>query len=451
MRSMDVLVIGGGPAGVAAAAEMARSGLKVTLCEQGGALGGAIHRQPGNPARAVPVPRAQSARWHKLSALLAKTDAEVLTFHAFIGLDATGAVLIEDRRQGRLLVLRVRALVLAVGGLERVVPRPGWHLPGVVTVGGLQVMMKVTGRGPAGSVLLAGSGPLLLAVAAQMTALGAPPLAILERSRQVLSPLRAAPLLLWPRYLAEAAGYMRRLMQAGVPWRLGSSVQTIRPTDDGRLETVIVDGAGAVSRIVVDKVALHDGLRSNSDGLPPAAHATDRNPHVVLAGDCREALGGVAAIADGRDAAQQVIARLTGAPPMSSASRRIVDTERRAQQALANIFDFGIPDLLKLPDETILCRCEGRTVGALRQMLATEDQPSPREIKLNGRIGMGSCQGRFCVEWAGAMLAQQTCSAQPAGAEFIGNRWPSRPVAIRSLLGPAVADAISSIPPNESD
>ncbi|MHB1103541.1 MAG: FAD-dependent oxidoreductase [Devosia sp.] len=451
MTVRDVIVIGGGPAGVAAATELARAGLKVTLCEQGNALGGAIHRQAGDPSNLVPVSSAQSTRWRQLRAALAATEVEILIRHAFVGVDGTGAVLIEDRGRGRVLSLRVKSLVLAVGGLERVVPRPGWHLPGVMTAGGMQVMMKTTGHAPAGAVLLAGSGPLLLAVAAQMTALGNPPVAILERSRRALSPLCAARLLLTPAYVAEAAGYMARLFRAGVPWRRGATLRALRQTDAGRLEALVVDAAGAEAHVTIDKVALHDGLRSSSDCLPAAAPRSGTHPHVIMAGDCREALGGLAAIADGRKAAHDVIAQLGGAATGSTAENRIIDRERHAQQALANLFDFGTADLSMLPDETILCQCEGRTVGDLKKLLASEDRPSPREVKLNGRFGMGACQGRFCVEWAGALMAQQTGGPPPSAAEFVGSRWPMRPLAIASLLGAVSDDASPEAPSEESD
>lgn len=451
MTVRDVIVIGGGPAGVAAAAELGRAGLEVTLCEQGSALGGAIHRQAGDPSRSVPVPSAQSARWRRLQAALAATKAEILTRHAFAGLDGTGAVLIEDRGRGRVISMRAKALVLAVGGLERVMPRPGWHLPGVMTAGGMQLMMKATGRAPAGAVLLAGSGPLLLAVAAQMTVLGNPPVAILERSRQVLSPLRAARLLLRPAYIAEAAGYMARLFRAGVPWRLGATLQALRPTGAGRLEAVIVDAAGVESRVTVDKVALHDGLRSSSDRLPVAAPGRDGQPLVVMAGDCREALGGLAAIADGRKAAHDVIAQLLGGAPDSAADNQVIDGERQAQRTLAGLFDFGSGDLSVLPDDTILCQCEGGTVGDLKRLLASDDRPSPREVKLNGRFGMGACQGRFCVEWAGVLMAQPTGGPQPSAADFAGRRWPMRPLAITSLLDAVADDATLPASSEESD
>src|SRR5690606_6774116 len=111
--SAEVLVIGGGPAGISAALELARAGLQVTLCEQGPRLGGAIHRQPDDPARPLRVPRAQKRRWQALSAELAASNVEILYRHMFAGIEGSGAVLLEDRANARLVTRRPAALVLA--------------------------------------------------------------------------------------------------------------------------------------------------------------------------------------------------------------------------------------------------------------------------------------------------------------------------------------------------
>lgn len=443
MNAAEVVVIGGGPAGVAAAVDLGRAGLEVTLYEQGRQLGGAIHRQPNDPSRRAWAPRAQERRWMSLSRDIAGSGVRVRTRHAFLGLEGSGAILVEDRREGTTITRRPAALVLALGGLERVAPVPGAHLPGVVTAGGMQVMLKETGRPPEGAVLIAGSGPLLVALAAQIVALGNRSVVVLERSPAVASPWLAAKLAMAPAYLAEAASYMLRLSAAGVAWRRGMSIRSITPAADGRLEVSATDLAGRESRFAVDRVALHDGLRARDWGLPSASAG---GPFVVTAGDCREALGGVAAIADGRVAAASVVAHLRGVIPAVAAAQKIVARERRVQAALAQHFDFAGPDLSGLPDETVVCRCEGRTLGDLRQLLACDDQVSAREVKLNGRFAMGACQGKFCAEWVARVLASHHGVAPPPNSEFTGSRWPVKPVPVSALIAVKPAGTPSSDP-----
>lgn len=450
MSRPHVLVVGGGPAGVAAAIDLAAAGLAVTLMEQATKLGGAIHHQPNDPARKVGVPMAQRRRWATLTAALSASDVEVRFRHLFAGVDGTGLILSEDRAAGTVCAERFEAVIIAIGGLERVLPRPGAHLPGVVTAGGLQIMMKATGCAPVGDVLLAGSGPLLIALGAQMAAAGNSPIAILERSKGAASPWLAVRLLRSPAYLIEAAAHLFRLWRAGVPWRRGVSLSSIRQTPAGRLEATFTQANGRRTHVLADRIALHDGLRANSPAHAQLASGSTA-PHVIFAGDCREALGGVAAIADGRRAAGAILAQLRGDEVSNEAAEATLERERRAQGALARHFDFTGPDLSDLPDDTILCRCEGRTVGELRALLEADDLPSPREIKLNGRFAMGACQGRFCAEWTAAFLAAHTGGPPQPVTAFTGNRWPLKPISISSFLQTKAPDAAPPQTKNESD
>lgn len=430
MNGPEVLVIGGGPAGVSAALELARAGIDVTLCEQGPRLGGAVHRQPDDPKQSVRVPRSHKQRWQALSDALAGSTVKVLYRHMFAGIEATGAVLLEDRNSGSLVTRRPAAVILAMGAVERVAPVPGWQLPGVVTVGGLQVMMKSTGRAPQGEVLIAGSGPLLVALAAQMASLGNTPVAVLERSPRLVSPRVIASLLRAPAYLREAAGYLLTLTRAGSLPQRGAFVTAIAPKD-GRLSVTMLDRAGRERQLLVDRVALHDGLLPNSNGTTGGPNG----PFIVRAGDCREVLGGTAAIADGRLAAHTVLTQFGLAARAADGSVAIVARERQAQASLNTLFDYSGSDPAQLPDETVICRCEGRTLGQLRALLSAGDPVSAREIKLNGRFGMGSCQGRFCAEWVAKFIASQRADGSaPQTSEIVGSRWPVKPVPISAFI-----------------
>lgn len=439
MRDSDVLVVGAGPAGISAAAELAGSGLSVLWIDQRDRPGGSIHRQPVSGSRQAYAPASVSAQWTRLRSRLDRAGVTLTGETSFVGVDSDGVAVLEDRRTGAVIRVNARAIVLAVGAVERVLPRPGWQLPGVWTAGGMQVMLKETGRPPQGRVLVAGNGPLTIALAAQLAAAGNPPVSVLEAGDPIRRPLSGFALLMRPRLTIEAGCYLARLARHRVSWRRGTRVLSIEPhadalrvrcvTDDGRLDTYDVE-----------HVALHDGIRPNAFGLAER----DRDPCVVRAGDCRETLGAVAAEADGRRVALVVFAHLRKGGTRFGA--RTVEAERRAQRALAKLFHpmKGV-SLADLPDETVLCRCEGKTVGDLQALLHADPGISPREVKLNGRFGMGACQGRFCADNVAALLAQaNTATGAVDASALTGSRWPVRPIAIASLIRDADDPDIST-------
>jgi len=425
--SCDALVVGGGAAGIAAAVELRSAGLSVELAEQRPALGGAYYRQPAGGAAATQSGDRRSQRWSRLKDELRRAAVIPRLRHVFLGVDTDGFALLDDREAGRVRTVRTRAVIVATGAVERVLPRPGWELDGVMTAGGVQMLIKETGEAPRGDLLIAGSGPLTVALAADLARLGRPPVAVVEAGDPLAHPLAALRLAAFPELVAEATAHLARMRAGGTPWLRGSRLASIT-REDGRLVATVEDRTGAIRRFRVDTVALHDGIRPNDFGLPSMVRG---EPFVLRAGDCREALGVGAAEADGRAAAREAAALLAGTAPQRDTPE--VSRQRRAQAVLAALFKPVRDDggLSTLPDETVLCRCEGRTVGQLRQMLTEPDPVGPREIKLNGRFGMGSCQGRFCADNVQALIA----AARP-GTEtgpLSRDRWPARPVLIAAL------------------
>ena len=433
MTAVDVLVVGGGPAGVAAASAAARAGLTTMLVDQRSALGGALHVQPAVGVSAIPMPGRQTRRWRRLTDELAALPVETRLRTSFAGLDAAGITIVEDRACGRVAAIRARGIVLAVGAVETILPRPGWDLPGVLTVGGLQVMMKQSGRLPPGRIVLAGSGPLLVAAATQMAALGRPPLAVLESATPVGAPLAAAALAIHPAYAADALSYLIKLRAARIPWRTGHRLAAVSRTEAGLVLTV--DGPGGRSAIGADWVALHDGLMPNDFGLPADACPGEAGPVVLRAGDCREVLGGEAAAADGRRAGEELVRLLAGGRANGSRATDL-RRHRQAQAAIAGMFRSAIPDLHALPDSTMLCRCEGKTIGDLRALIGGSKGLQAREVKLNGRFSMGACQGRFCAAWTAAIMRRLSGDDGPTARDFTGRRWPTRPVPVSAFLEP---------------
>ena len=413
MTDRRVLVVGAGLAGLSAATELARAGLSVLVVDQAQAVGGAIHRQP-MPGAASVATAAQARRWAGVMAGVAAQGARITLALGtrFGGVDHTGLALLTGARPA---LFRPQAIVLAMGARERVQPRPGWTLPGVQTAGAIQTAIKSGAALPGGRILLAGSGPLLLAVGAELCRMGRPPIAIIEAARPV-RPLAAMGLP--PSYMAEAAGYLLRLWRQGVPLLWGTHLTGIEAVAGGL--SAVVETTTGTRRFTADLIGLHDGIRPNDGGLPDCAALP-----VIRLGDCREALGARAALADGRAGGAALAARLTGKAVVGDDTA--VARQRKAQVRLAQIYAHdGAVRLADLPDDTVICRCENRTLADLK---ALGPAPTQRQLRLDGRFAMGACQGRFCAEWVGRLAQPETLLPRIGAA-----RWPVVPVSVAEFL-----------------
>lgn len=429
MTDQPVLIVGAGLAGLAAAVALAQAGISVRVVDQAPRPGGAVHRQPLPGVRSGAT-GAQARRWQTLMAEMARWRGRIdLTCETgFGGLDYQGAALLTGRGAA---LLHPRAVIFATGARERVQPRSGWTLPGVTTAGAVQAALKTTAEPPAGRILLAGSGPLLLAVGAELARLGAPPVAIIEAGRPFSRPFAAMGLPV--SYMAEAAGYLARLKQARVPLLTGHHLTRI--SAEGKALVAHIETPNGAMSLSVDRIGLHDGIAPNDLGQPDCPAIP-----VLRIGDCREALGARAALADGRAGGARLAALLMGTPVDGAAPE--VDRQRAAQALLARIFAHdGETRLTDLPQDTVLCRCENRT---LADLYALGPAPTVRQLRLDGRFGMGPCQGRFCAEWVGK-LARPDLN-RPDLARLGADRWPNRPILIADFVDAPMGTLKESFP-----
>jgi NADPH-dependent 2,4-dienoyl-CoA reductase/sulfur reductase-like enzyme len=381
----EIVIVGAGPAGLAAAQAVAGAGGSVSVIDDNPHAGGQIWR--GGPQHSGDARAAQL--WAEL-----KQATNVRFFHRAKVLlpSAPGALLVETADAA--LTLRYRKLILATGARERLLPFPGWTVPGVFGAGGMQALVKggfpVAGK----RIVVAGSGPLLLAVAATLKERGAQVVAIVEQAPLPRVARFAAALLATPGKLMQALRLRRQL--AGIPYHMDSHV--LRAEGDEHLTQVLLQIGSRQRTIACDYLACGFGLIPNTETanalgctIADGAVQVDRWQQtsvadVYCAGEST-GIGGVdLSLVEGRIAGLAALGDLAQAAPHIASRQRWQAFAARLARAFALR-----EELRQLADaDTIVCRCEDVTHGDLQQ------QSSWRSAKLHTRCGMGPCQGRVC-------------------------------------------------------
>lgn len=454
---IEVAVIGGGPAGLAAATQAAEAGLSVALFDEQPAPGGQIYRAIESAPR-------RSRHWRDLlGGDYAQGSAWVERFRASGAQWHPGSSVFDLSGSGGLAVLgpdgarwwQAERVIVATGAMERPVPVPGWTLPGVMGIGAAQTLLKQSALVPDEPAVVAGSGPLLYLAATQLIAAGATLAAVLDTTPG--ANLRAAAGLLPRAFLAgpevrKGLAWRRALARSGVPFHTGVSGLVIEGNE--RTKRVTASSRGHSLAFDCGLVLLHEGVVPSTQ-LPMVAgvehHYDERQAawHVrsdafgrtnqqaiLVAGDCAgiggaelaAAEGLLAGIAAAIDLGRLDVAsgeRLAGPPrallTRKAPLRRFLDVLARPRQEV----------LVPPHDETIVCRCEEVTAGELRRM-AGLGCTGPNQAKAFSRCGMGPCQGRMCALTAAQVLAH--AAGRPvAQAGVFRVRPPVKPVTVGEL------------------
>lgn len=461
--SRPLVIIGGGPAGLAAAIEAARAGLTCTLIDEAPRLGGQIYRQPPEAFAildARPFGR-DFLRGERLRSAFAEVAhrVEVLSGSSALGVWGGREVLWSaGERSG---VVRAERLILATGAYDRPVPFPGWTLPGVMTAGGAQTLMKTMRLRPGRRALVAGTGPLLLVVASQLHKVGVDVVAVLEAGRPSWSPQTL--LKVWGErdLIKDAWDYWWALRRAGIPLLLNHTVfaalgrgevdaasygpvdpENWRPLKD-RARTVGVDlvvmGFGFVPNTELTALTgcRHDYVHELGGWVPVRDALMQTTVHGVFAvGDGAGVAGALVAVEEGR-VAGITAAEQAEALSASEAARRRAEPLRRLRSLarVRTVLDEVSrirPGLLELATpETLVCRCEEVTLSEVRAAIdqGARDLPS---VRLLTRLGMGPCQGRNCAPSTGMYLCQAT-GRRPDEVGRINPRPPVKPVTLGAL------------------
>jgi NADPH-dependent 2,4-dienoyl-CoA reductase/sulfur reductase-like enzyme len=445
--SVDLLIVGAGPAGLGAAVEAAAHGLSFMLLDENPAPGGRIWqaleaRGAADPDEAAGLALIQRFR---ASPVEAHWNATVWA------IEPDGQVFWSGTEGAHSVF--ARNVLLATGTTERPLPIPGWTLPGVMTVGAAQIAFKTGGLLPDGRAWLAGQGPLLLLYANQILDAGGRIAGVIDLS-DGFAPLRALKhfsLAALPE-IQRGLAWRRRLSKAGVRWIAASDLraeggQSVGSIPAGNVPVI----SGGLSRISfrtrdgwqtedADLLFLHDGVIPSvqitralgcahtwSDTQRcwyPTADNSGRTsvPGILVAGDGAGIGGAAAAVLSGRIAAMG----------LAGGDARVPRAERARCLAVRPLLDtLFAPRPMRLDDTTLVCRCEEVVAGAVRQAARAGCQ-GLNQLKAYTRCGMGPCQGRMCGPVAIEVLAQ--ARGVPVSAiEPLRTRFPTKPVAVGAL------------------
>lgn len=378
----DLLIIGAGPAGLAAALAAAPTGVRIVLVDDNPAPGGQIWRDGPGVVLPAGVKKQREA-------LLQHANITLLSGTRLVAVPDHKVVLLEDAAQG--WHLRYDKAILCTGARELLLPFPGWTLPGVTGAGGLQALIKggLSVRGE--RIVVAGSGPLLLAVATTAQAAGAQVLRVAEQAPLLKVAAFTGTLLRWPSKAVQALG----LVQTG--YRTSSFV--LGASGHGHLESVRLQQSDHVVDMACDRLACGFGLIPNTQigqalGCALDAHQaiavnewqTCSQPDHFAAGECTGFGGADRAWVQGQ------IAGLAAVGLHAQAQVLWPSRQRWDAFAVSLKEHFALQEAIKklAEPDTIVCRCED---VRYRQIA---DCSSWIEAKLTTRCGMGACQGRVC-------------------------------------------------------
>jgi len=382
-QRFDVFVVGAGPAGIAAAVRAAEQGAKVGVVDDNPNCGGQIWRGSDD------TPEQEAAKWIRMF-----QSADITRLYGIRVFHQAEAGVLWAEGGDDLCELRYESLVLATGARERFLPFPGWTLPNVMGAGGLQAMVKsglpIRGK----RVVIAGTGPLLLAVAAYLRKHGAEIALICEQASWTKLVQFGASLIAYPEKIAQARQLKRDL--TGIPFAANS--WPLAAHGEQRLESVTILRSGKAAIIPCEYLACGFHLVPNvelqallgctiTDGFVQVDHFQQTSVQGVYGAGEPTGIGGVElALVEGQIAGLAAVDK--------TAQARALFGERRKARRFARLLErtFALrPELRDLPSaETLVCRCEDVPHSRL------QEHRSWRSAKLHTRCGMGPCQGRIC-------------------------------------------------------
>jgi NADPH-dependent 2,4-dienoyl-CoA reductase/sulfur reductase-like enzyme len=458
----EVLVLGGGAGGLNAAIAAARAGARVVLVDERPVPGGQYYKQPVEAPHAS-GPAGDDAQFAGGRALIAEARAAgiempsgALVWGAFEPLD----LMVFDGTASR--HYRPQRLIVATGAYERGVPFPGWTLPGVMTTGAAQTLLRSYRVLPGRRILVAGNGPLNLQVALELAQAGAEVIAVAELApppgpiglRALAGMAMSGPALTLKglRYLAALGRRHIPLLRGHVVTRVERAGDTLR----AQLAPWPAGNTGRGTDYLVDTVCLGYGFLPSNEILRALGcrHDYDAARGQLITArdpDCQTSVAGVFAVGDCTGLGGAPAAEAEGVIAGAAATRSLghaltAASEQTALQARARLarerrFQAGLWTLFRAPllttelatPETVICRCEELTLADLTAELSAA-RPAIGTVKRATRAGMGRCQGRYC----GPVLAALAATGQGVPIDEAAHwapRPPAKPIRIADIAG----------------
>ena len=461
----DILVIGAGPGGLVAASVAAEAGADVVVLDERSTRGGQYFKQPASAevAHASLAGDRQYAEGKRLIERMLRSGARILSGAELWGAFAPNEFAVFDGE--RSTIYKPRCAIVATGAYERGLPLPGWTLPGVMTTGAAQGLLRSYGTLPGKRILVAGNGPLNLQVALELKRAGADAVAVAELATRpgpgsFVTALRMG--LSAPGLAVNGIRYLAGLMRSGVPVLYGQGLASVEKTPAGlkaNVGPVGANGIEATTSYDVDVVCMGYGFQPNNEILRSLGCRHDydeRRGHLVTKrsaecetsvagiyaiGDCAGFRGAASALQDGVIAATAAVQSLHGSVPveLEKRSRQAARTRRRHERFQTALWTlFAAPRFhaqLAAPD-TPICRCEDVRLRDIEAAIA-DDGYSVGTLKRLTRLGMGACQGRYCAPVAAHLIAARNgCPLDEFS--YFAPRSPLKPIRIGDIL--AVAD-----------
>ena len=455
----NVVIVGAGPAGVRAAERLVQAGLCPVIIDENSAAGGQIYRQPPhelgrNPKDSYGFEAGRARALHdafdKLAGRIDYRPNTSVWSAAGKRLDVVGPDGVDHLTWDR--------LILATGAMDRVIPIPGWDMPGVFTLGGAQIALKYQACSIGIRPVFLGTGPLLYLVAYQYLKAGVDVAAVLDTA-PLSGKVRGAPAMMaGGAAFIKGLYYLARLAAAGVTVKSGIGPIAIQGTGDQRVGAVrYKTSGGELAAVACDSVGLGFGLRSETQLAEllqlaftfqrslrqwlPAIDAWGRSSveGIYLAGDGVQLAGAQAAEISGIRAAEAVlhdIGHHDASRSIRSLNRHLARWHRFRDTMAELVFPFPHRLAQECDDGLMICRCEGISAGAIRDAVRDLGQIEINRVKAFTRVGMGRCQGRVC-QAAAAEITASASNRDISAVTRLRGQAPIKPLPMAAFRGGA--------------